>query len=168
MKNKKGFTLVELIAVIALLAAILLIVMPNIVRTFDNGKVKAFATLVQDVYRQAEKDYAEDYAFNEERNAYCDSDSADYLYDEYGIECKPLKYNDETAYYYITLDNRGKVSSIMVGNEDYCYVPEDDPNINIDMDDIIQGYSYYDDEIGAFQCSERSGFFGKKIKELKE
>lgn len=31
MKNKKGFTLVELIAVIAILAVIVLVVLPNVI-----------------------------------------------------------------------------------------------------------------------------------------
>ena len=38
MKNKKGFTLVELITVIALLGVIMLLVVPNVVESFSNAK----------------------------------------------------------------------------------------------------------------------------------
>ena len=49
MKNKKGFTLVELLAVIAILAVILLLIVPNIVDMFNNGKKDAFIRQVQSV-----------------------------------------------------------------------------------------------------------------------
>ena len=49
MKNKNGFTLAEILIVIALIGVIMLLVVPNITKTLNEGKKKAFATQVQKV-----------------------------------------------------------------------------------------------------------------------
>ena len=41
MKNKKGFTLVELLAVIVILAIILVIAIPQIAKVIDDGKINS-------------------------------------------------------------------------------------------------------------------------------
>ena len=45
--NKKGFTLVELLAVIAILAILVIIAMPNVLEMFNKAKVDAFETEVK-------------------------------------------------------------------------------------------------------------------------
>ena len=40
MKNKKGFTLVELLAVIAILAILVIIALPNVMGMFNEAKKK--------------------------------------------------------------------------------------------------------------------------------
>ena len=42
MKNKKGFTLVELLAVIVILAVILVIAIPRILDVIDSSKLSSF------------------------------------------------------------------------------------------------------------------------------
>ena len=42
MKNKKGFTLVELLAVIAILAILVIIAIPNVLKMFNDSKKNAF------------------------------------------------------------------------------------------------------------------------------
>lgn len=49
MKNKKGFTLVELLAVIAILAILVIIALPNVINLFNNAKRNAFETQVRKV-----------------------------------------------------------------------------------------------------------------------
>ena len=51
--NKKGFTLVELIAVIALIALIAIIATPNIVRMVDSGKKETFVTNAKNMISKA-------------------------------------------------------------------------------------------------------------------
>ena len=49
MKNKKGFTLVELLAVIAILAILVIIALPNVINLFNSAKRNAFETQVRKV-----------------------------------------------------------------------------------------------------------------------
>ena len=56
MKNKvKGFTLVELLAVIVILATILVIAVPKITDTIKNSKIASFESSAKTIARQAEK-----------------------------------------------------------------------------------------------------------------
>ena len=42
MKNKKGFTLVELLAVIAILAILVILAIPNVIKLYNNAKKTDF------------------------------------------------------------------------------------------------------------------------------
>ena len=53
MKKKKGFTLVELLAVIAILAVLVLFAMPNIIALFQDSKKNAFMTEAKIIYQTA-------------------------------------------------------------------------------------------------------------------
>ncbi|NLC97314.1 MAG: prepilin-type N-terminal cleavage/methylation domain-containing protein, partial [Erysipelotrichaceae bacterium] len=44
---KKGFTLVELLAVIAILAILIIIALPNVLEMFNNAKKDVFVTEVK-------------------------------------------------------------------------------------------------------------------------
>ena len=46
MKNKNGFTLVELLAVIAILAILVIVAMPNVLGMFNEAKQNTFITEV--------------------------------------------------------------------------------------------------------------------------
>ena len=53
MDNKKGFTLVELLAVIAILAILVMIALPNIMGMFNSAKINSFSTEVKAIYKAA-------------------------------------------------------------------------------------------------------------------
>ena len=55
--NKKGFTLVELLAVIAILAILVLVAVPNVLGMFNNAKKDTFATETKDMVRIAQQQY---------------------------------------------------------------------------------------------------------------
>lgn len=59
MKNKKGFTLVELLAVIVILAVIMLIAVPVISNLIQKNKEKAYEAKMELILKQA-KLYAKD------------------------------------------------------------------------------------------------------------
>ena len=59
MKKKKGFTLVELLAVIVILAVILIISMPKISDVIKNSKEASLETTAKLIASQAEKKYTE-------------------------------------------------------------------------------------------------------------
>ncbi len=56
--NKKGFTLVELLAVLVLLALIAIITVPNILRTTSSTEKKAFTESIKGVLRGVDEYYA--------------------------------------------------------------------------------------------------------------
>ena len=55
--NKKGFTLVELLAVIAILAILILLVTPNILKMFNEGKESIFVQQAQRVMDASNNKY---------------------------------------------------------------------------------------------------------------
>ena len=57
MNNKNGFTLVEIVMVIGLIAVISLLVVPKIVESFDKSKKNMFYDEVLSLYSQATNDY---------------------------------------------------------------------------------------------------------------
>ena len=56
MKNK-GFTLVELLAVIAILAILVIIALPNVLKMFNDAKKNSFLTEAKTLYSEASKKY---------------------------------------------------------------------------------------------------------------
>lgn len=59
-KNKKGFTLVELLAVIVVLAIIMIIAVPQVMNAMDGAKVGAFKVEARNVIRTAMAQYQTD------------------------------------------------------------------------------------------------------------
>ncbi|MDD4718581.1 MAG: prepilin-type N-terminal cleavage/methylation domain-containing protein [Bacilli bacterium] len=61
MKNKKGFTLVELLAVIIILGLIMIIIIPNVMNVVENSRIKSFENSTQGLMRTldiAQKEYS--------------------------------------------------------------------------------------------------------------
>ena len=52
MENKRGFTLVELLAVIAILAILVIIALPNVINMYTKARKNAFLTEAQNVLNQ--------------------------------------------------------------------------------------------------------------------
>ena len=55
--NKKGFTLVELLAVIAILAILVIIALPNVLSMFNKAKKDTFLTEAKTIYKEVSKKY---------------------------------------------------------------------------------------------------------------
>ncbi len=123
--NKKGFTLVELLAVIAILAILMLLIMPNVLNMFEKGRKDAFKVKVESIVRIAESQKQSDSLSNNTRNYYC-----------YNIEniCNSetkLDTTDTDAKYIVDFGPNGKVDFIAVEDSNYCYVNESySSNIN--------------------------------------
>ena len=64
MRNKKGFTLVELLAVIVILAIILVIAIPQILKVINSSRLAAFKSTSELLINQAEKQYLVDQTLN--------------------------------------------------------------------------------------------------------
>ena len=135
--KKRGFTLLELLLVIAILAILVIIAIPNVVRLFNSAKKDTFETEIKNIYNIARDEYAQDAFGNLGRQVYCNTgDCDDNKLDisggsktKYSIK---LNANGEVlcfqatngSYYYMS---QGKLDNIL----DIQYVHQvDDKNVN--------------------------------------
>lgn len=107
MKNKKGFTLVELLAVIAILAVIGVVAVPNILSLFTSGKKETFLIEAKTIYREAIKKFT------------AESLKGNTVY-EFTSDVNPLDIDKDTIDYRVELNQNGKVVSLIVSNDEYC------------------------------------------------
>ena len=100
-KKKRGFTLVELLAVIVILAVILIIAMPKISDVIKNSKESSLETTAKLIASQAEKKYTE--------NQVLDNSST--------IKCSDVAKINDTDYEScnITFDDKGNAKVSIVG-----------------------------------------------------
>ena len=103
MKKKNGFTLVELLAVIVILAVILVIAMPKISEVIKKTRLSSLEATAKLLINQAEKKYTE--------NQVLDNSSA--------IKCSDVAKLNENDYgtCNITFDNNGNASVILNGKK---------------------------------------------------
>ena len=101
MKKKRGFTLVELLAVIVILAVILIIAMPKISDVIKNSKESSLETTAKLIASQAEKKYTE--------NQVLDNSST--------IKCSDVAKISDADYEScnITFDSKGNAKVTIVG-----------------------------------------------------
>ncbi len=106
--NKKGFTLVELLAVIAILALLVIIALPNVLSMFNKAKKDTFLTEAKSIFKESASKYISDNMHNSnEGNIYCKSETD---------SKNPLDMDIENTYYYIEKDNTGKTIKFVAWN----------------------------------------------------
>ena len=153
--NKKGFTLVELLAVIAILAILVIIALPNIMSMFNQARKNSFTTEIKEIYKVAEQQWISDSLFTTSEKVYsrCESCTG-----------KSLDMSGRTQLeYYIRIDKSGKVVEYYATDGSYQYsfnnssglkieditdvdtVADLQPNqvLNIASDNVELGESYY-------------------------
>ena len=128
--SKKGFSLVELLCVIAILAILVLIAMPSVMDMYNQAKMHSFLNEAKVLYKEAVVIYV---AEKKKGNKLSEFNSND-PYDSYLTESN-LKYCVE-------LDTKGRVTSLKVSNGSY-YVEGDGNFLSIDVSKVIEG-SYED------------------------
>ena len=105
---KKGFTLVELLAVIAILALLVLVAVPNVLGMFNKAKKDTFLTEVKNIFKESANKYISDNMHNSnEGNIYCKSETD---------SKNPLDMDIGDTYYYIEKDSTGKTIKFVVWN----------------------------------------------------
>ena len=106
--NRKGFTLVELLAVIAILALLVLVAVPNVLSMFNKTKKDTFLTEAKNIFKESANKYISDNMHNSnEGNIYCKSETD---------SKNPLDMDIGDTYYYIEKDNTGKTIKFVVWN----------------------------------------------------
>lgn len=142
MKNRKGFTLVELLAVIVIMAILLMVAIPSVNRILQDVRKRTFLNEAKTIY-------------NEAINKYISESSQ-------GFEIKTISSEDDSAIemlgeklkYCVILDDKGKVSKLAVGNDRYYIMLDQVKDIeSIKKGDVKSG------KLGNMQCTADSKDF---------
>ena len=137
--KKKGFTLVELLAVIAILAILVIIALPNVIKLYNDAKKNAFLTEVKTLYNTASSKYISESLKGNKLSEINSNDSS------------KLDLNGNDLTYKIKLNSDGSVASIAVKKGNYCIVSSKDLSkiTKSDVSEDCEGFNvlanWYDD-----------------------
>ncbi len=127
--NKKGFTLIELIAVVAVLSILMLLVVPNLIRNYNDSKKEVFHDNVVRIYDSAESTYVSS-----------GGKSGNYNSDDNKLNSsisKNIKYE-------VDISEDGKITKIFVTDGSYTFSKEDSNGLtksDLTKEDIKDGDS---------------------------
>ena len=113
--KKKGFTLVELLAVIAILAILVIVAMPNVLGMFNQAKVSSFTTEVKKIMDTATTTFTKDALLNSGKTVYYSSES------NATLGTKKLDMSGNKKNYFIEMDRNGNFKRVVVYDSNYCY-----------------------------------------------
>ena len=107
MNNKKGFTLVELLAVIAILAILVIIALPNVLKMYNDSKKNAFMTEAQNLAKEVSSKYISESMKGNKVTVISNKQN-------------PLDMTGRELEYNFELDSQGKIKNMIVSNGTYC------------------------------------------------
>ena len=149
--KKKGFTLVELLAVVSILALLVIIALPNVLGMFNNAKKESFTTELKQIYSVAQQQRIADSMFETKERTYarCDSDECQNSLDLSGRK---------TLQYYIKFNKAGKVVTFYATDGTYQY-NYDGPGLKLEeINEVVQISDLTDDnQLVAITCNSASG-----------
>ena len=105
MKNKKGFTLVELLAVIVILAVLVLLAVPSVIKMLDNAKRNSFSTEAENIIKGATLAYADGIMNGTSKTCYSLSELNDYIDKDFSGYSGSVSIDSENNAYQIWLSN---------------------------------------------------------------
>ena len=105
--NKKGFTLVELLAVIAILAILVIIALPNVIKLYNNAKKNSFITETKTIYSEVSKKYISE-SMKGNKLSYVSSE-----------DDTKLEMTGRDLQYCVLLNTDGSVKSMKVSNGEW-------------------------------------------------
>ncbi len=133
MKDKKGFTLVELLAVIAILAILVIIALPSVISMYNNAKKQVFLTEAQTVASTSEKKFlAGSITEGSKETVYCKSKTD---------EKNPLEMTGEKKYYYVQLASDGTTNKLIIWDDQKYikYVSDGSKEISdLTVDEVVE------------------------------
>lgn len=128
--KKKGFTLVELLAVIAILAILVIVAMPNVLGMFNQAKANSFVTEVQKYMDTAKTGFMQQAMLNGGKEIVftsVDDDSksdGDVLADTSAANVKvigALDMDGAPKNYVIWFDRNGGFKRVVIYDNNFCY-----------------------------------------------
>jgi type IV pilus assembly protein PilA len=138
--NKKGFTLVELLAVIAILAILVIIALPNVMSLFNEAKKNSFSNEVKEIYKTAQQEWMNDSMHTTQEITYGRgvTGNNDCVTDELSLSGR-TELN-----YAITINKAGKVTRYIATDGTYTF--DDTTPTGLEIDAISEIKSVTDTE----------------------
>ena len=128
--NRRGFTLVELLAVIAILAILVIIALPNIMSMFNQARKNSFTTELKEIYKVAQQQWISDSLFSTNEKVYSKTQSQSCAH--------PLDLSGRSNLeYYIRIDKSGKVVEYHASDGSYQYSYEGNELAITDIDNPV-------------------------------
>ncbi len=132
--NKKGFTLVELLAVIAILAILVIIALPNVLKMFNDSKKNSFLTEAKTIYSEVSKKYISE-SMKGNKLTYVSSE-----------DNTKLDMTGKKLQYCVLLNADGSVKSMKVSNGEWIAELPSGKKItdlnSSDLEDVPSGYKF--------------------------
>jgi len=130
MKKKRGFTLVEMMAVIAILGLLVLLVLPNVLKQWRDAKKVSFIDEAKIVYtKSTDKFILEKTKGN----------NISYITNKQGEEENTLDINNEKDLEYeVRLNNKGGVEGFKLKNNEFCIVGTGDFLNNYTKEEVME------------------------------
>jgi prepilin-type N-terminal cleavage/methylation domain-containing protein len=120
--KKKGFTLVELLAVIAILAILVIIALPNVMSLFNEAKKNSFANELKEIYKTAQNQWMTDSMINTNELYYSRVTGASKLQCVADTDNRELQLSGRQQLQYgITVDKSGDVIDFVATDGTYVY-----------------------------------------------
>ena len=135
MKNK-GFTLVELLAVIAILAILVIIALPNVIKLYNDVKKNSFLTETKTIYSEVSKKYISE-SMKGNKLTYISSE-----------DDTKLEMTGRDLQYCVLLNTDGSVKSMKVSNGEWiAELPSGKKITDLKSTDLKDG-NLYNEECG--------------------
>ncbi len=138
--KKKGFTLVELLAVIAILAILVIIALPNVMSLFNEAKKNSFANELKEIYKTAQNQWMTDSMINTSDQYYSRVASGTTLKCDGTNDDKTLQLSGRTQLHYgIKVNKAGKVVSYAATDGTFTYEFNNSAGLKIEDIDTSTG-----------------------------
>ena len=150
MKNK-GFTLVELLAVIAILAILVIIALPNVLKMYNTSKKNIFLVEAKEVYGEVSKKYISE-NLKGNKLSYVNSE-----------DNTKLEMTGNELKYCIQVDGKGKITAMKIGNNNYYLFYDGSKDISkLDLNDVYEG-KYVQNKCDASTTITKDGTTPKPV-----
>ena len=149
--NKKGFTLVELLAVIAILAILVIIALPNVLKMYNTSKKNIFLVEAKEIYGEVSKKYISENLKGNKLSYVSSEDNT------------KLEMTGNELKYCIQVDNKGKITAMKIGDNNYYLFYDGSKDISkLDLNDVYDG-KYVQNKCDANTTITKDGTDSKPV-----